>query len=110
MWLPMVATHRMAKEMSEMPKPRMGVSAAGDKMKDRLRYEILNSDGSYTRCTKAEPTSNGWLHYELADGTIGLKKPNTWRTRSSYSQENHTAFNCVPCGTGKCKLPMESKP
>lgn len=50
-------------------------------MSDKLKYEIADSEHGFVTCVKAEPTSNGWLHYELADGTIGLKRPGTWRVK-----------------------------
>lgn len=52
----------------------------------KVYYEIQVGDtAEFIRCKTAEelPKSNqgqrGWLHYELADGTIGLKRPGTWR-------------------------------
>lgn len=50
-------------------------------MSDKLKYEIADSEHGFVACVKAEPTSNGWLHYELADGTVGLKRPGTWRVK-----------------------------
>lgn len=59
-------------------------------MSDEIKYEILDSDyhqeGQYIPCSKAEVTSNGWLHYELSDGTIGLKRPNTWRVKVQHGK------------------------
>lgn len=42
------------------------------------KYDVL-SCGKWLRCTKAQEQPNGWLHYELADGTIGLQRPGTWK-------------------------------
>jgi hypothetical protein len=43
------------------------------------KFEIADNHGNWERVKKAEVTPKGWLHYELPDGTIGLKAPKTWR-------------------------------
>lgn len=52
-----------------------------------MKYQVLESDfhpeGPWTTCTKADPQLSGWLHYELRDGTNGLKRPGTWRVKPS---------------------------
>lgn len=60
------------------------------KVKDKKpKYEILIGGQHWLTCKSAEeikhPQSgtNGWLHYELADGTIGLKRPGTWRKKDA---------------------------
>lgn len=41
--------------------------------KPRDRYEILLA-GEWINVLKGDPQDK-WLHYELTDGTIGLKRP-----------------------------------
>lgn len=53
-----------------------------NKKDKKIHYQVQDGDAaSFLNCKKAEPQGNGWLHYELADGTIGLKRPGTWRVR-----------------------------
>jgi hypothetical protein len=47
-------------------------------MKKAKKKYVLN-DG--TKIKRAEEQGNGWLHYELRDGTIGLARPGTWKER-----------------------------
>lgn len=47
-------------------------------MAKRIKYEVEIA-GMWYKCTKAVETGEGWLHYELSDGTNGLKRPGTWR-------------------------------
>lgn len=44
----------------------------------KTKYEILAA-GKWIACVKATEEANGWLHYQLSDGTNGLKRPTTWR-------------------------------
>ena len=51
-------------------------------MKKKRRYQVrcwAIHVWAWVPCTKAEPQPSGWLHYELADGTVGLARPGTWR-------------------------------
>jgi len=43
------------------------------------KYEISDRQVNWERVKKAEVTPKNWLHYELPDGTVGLKAPNAWR-------------------------------
>lgn len=52
---------------------------------NKIKYEIEVA-GEWYRCKKAAEQfnprsgeSNGWLHYELSDGTNGLARPGKWR-------------------------------
>lgn len=47
-----------------------------------LRYAIWDVD-RWVRCKKAAVEirwGKEWLRYELADGTIGLARPDTWKS------------------------------
>ncbi len=47
------------------------------------KYEILNKR-TWVTCKKANPTGkNGFLHYELYDGTNGLARSGTWREKGN---------------------------
>jgi hypothetical protein len=47
-----------------------------------MKYEILNSDGKWETVKKGQPDwREGWLRYELKDGTVGIKRPGTWRPK-----------------------------
>jgi hypothetical protein len=48
---------------------------------ERVKYQILNRDGTWTNCTSGQPHSTGWLSYSLSDGTNGVKRPGTWRVK-----------------------------
>ncbi|PYT76507.1 MAG: hypothetical protein DMG40_25990 [Acidobacteria bacterium] len=43
------------------------------------KYQV-KIDGEWVFCRYAERNPSGWLHYELEDGTQGLKRLGTWRT------------------------------
>lgn len=47
-------------------------------MKPKKKYEVQIA-GVWYRTSKAMVMANGWLEYELRDGTVGLKRPGTWR-------------------------------
>lgn len=47
--------------------------------KKRVKYVIINKDGSITPCRKAIEMPNGWLEYSLADGKAGVMQPGRWR-------------------------------
>ena len=47
----------------------------------RTKYEV-EIGKEWCKCTRATETGTGWLHYELSDGTIGLKRPGTWRVKA----------------------------
>jgi len=51
-----------------------------NKKDKKIRYQIQDGE-SFINCKRAEPQPSGWLHYELTDGTNGLKRPGTWRVR-----------------------------
>ena len=44
------------------------------------RYEVKSGD-QWVACKKAATVKNGWLHYELRDGTNGLARPERWRVK-----------------------------
>ena len=53
-----------------------------NKKDKKIRYQIQDSDtATFINCKRAEPQPSGWLHYELADGTNGLRRPGKWRVR-----------------------------
>ncbi len=53
------------------------------------RYELVYDNGAATeRCKKAVEVKLGFLHYELADGTIGLARPGKWREVQPRSKAN----------------------
>jgi hypothetical protein len=61
----------------------------------RIKYQIegrrnapnpLGIDGKveqirWITCQQAQVEPSGWLSYTLADGTVGLKRPRTWRVK-----------------------------
>ena len=57
-------------------------------MSEKTKYQIQESDGSWVDVQRAVTETRWlgekgglWLRYELRDGTIGLKKPGTWRIK-----------------------------
>jgi hypothetical protein len=62
-----------------MPASNLHLREAG-KYRTRTKYEILEN-GIWKPCKIAKPQPSGWLHYELVDGTNGLKRPGTWRQK-----------------------------
>ena len=53
-------------------------------MKKNNQYEVrwpgdLPGGKEYVRVSNAKEVKDGWLHYELKDGTNGLARPGTWR-------------------------------
>lgn len=46
-------------------------------------YQIADGEarGGWRTCLRAAPVKNGWLHYELRDGTNGLARPGKWRIK-----------------------------
>lgn len=44
------------------------------------RYQIKEGD-KWITCVKAIPVKREWLHYQLKDGTNGLKRPGEWRVK-----------------------------
>lgn len=48
--------------------------------RDIFRYEI-EIGGEWFVCQKAVETGKGWLHYQMRDGTNGMKRPGTWRVK-----------------------------
>lgn len=50
-------------------------------MSTKTKYEVEYFGHWYT-CKVATVQESGWLHYELYDGTIGLKRPGTWRVKA----------------------------
>jgi hypothetical protein len=50
----------------------------------RIKYEVIADDGTVEQVKKGEVVTRlgqKFLRYELADGTIGLKRPGTWRKK-----------------------------
>lgn len=47
-------------------------------MARKLEYEVLTPDG-WKKAKRASAESNGWLHYQLYDGTIGVTLLDEWR-------------------------------
>ena len=43
------------------------------------KFEISDNKGNWERVKKGAITPKGWLHYELPDGTVGLKAPKRFR-------------------------------
>ena len=64
---------------AEMCK-EIGITLDITEMK-RTKYEV-EIGKEWCKCTRATETGTGWLHYELSDGTIGLKRPGTWRVKA----------------------------
>jgi hypothetical protein len=48
----------------------------------QTKYQLKDGD-NWETCKKATTSGmkEGWLHYELEDGTIGLARPGTWREK-----------------------------
>lgn len=49
----------------------------------KSKFEIADHRGNWERVRKGAVSADGWLHYTLADGTIGLKGPGQWRVEPS---------------------------
>jgi hypothetical protein len=47
-------------------------------MKKNNQYEVKDGD-AWIRVSDAKEVKQGFLHYELKDGTNGLARPGTWR-------------------------------
>lgn len=48
----------------------------------KFKYYLTKDIGGKTYfgecCVKATEEPQGWLHYELKDGTVGTRKPGAW--------------------------------
>ncbi len=66
------------------------------------KYQVTFDNGkTWANCRKAsvdlsQPITHRWLHYELTDGTNGLRKPNTaaeqtWRIRPAKVKQEQSA-------------------
>ena len=49
----------------------------------KTKYEIFTRHSGWIMTKVASEQKNGWLHYELRDGTNGLARPGTWRTKGT---------------------------
>jgi len=58
----------------------------------KTNYYLADKAG-WERCKKATEggMKPGWLHYELADGTIGLAKPGSWKKNGETLPCGHLA-------------------
>lgn len=47
--------------------------------KKNTMYEVGSDKSGWDRVTNAIEVRQGFLHYEMKDGTNGLARPGTWR-------------------------------
>jgi hypothetical protein len=52
----------------------------------RVRYQIKIA-GQWETVKKGQPQFSGWLHWEDAEGCIGLAKPENWRIKPPRDTE-----------------------
>jgi len=70
----------------------MGTSSA-----DVVVEVLVSLMAGWKRVRSSKPLKDGWLHYELHDGTVGLAQPKHWRSVDRVTGE--TVGHGSPNGT-----------
>jgi hypothetical protein len=60
-------------------------------MQVKTIYQIRVNEDQWQNVLKGVVQANGWLHYELRDGTVGLASPKNWRSRVRSVKEESKA-------------------